>query len=70
MLGAIRIVRSGRLLRGMSAVAAAGLALAVGNSAAAAAGHRGAGTAAAAAGTISTVAGGAGGPGKATQVSL
>ncbi len=70
MLGAIRIVRSGRLLRGMSAVAAAGLALAVGNSAAAAAGHRAGGTAAAAAGIISTVAGGAGGPGKATQVSL
>ena len=69
MLGAIRIMGPGRLLRGTSAVVAAGLALAGANSAAAAAGHRG-GSASTAAGTISTVAGGAGGPAKATQVSL
>jgi trimeric autotransporter adhesin len=70
MLGAIRILGPGGLPRGLSAVAAVVLVLAGGSSAAAVAGHRGSGSAATAAGTISTVAGGVGGPAKATQVSL
>ena len=70
MLGAIRILGPGRLLRGVPAVVAAGLVLAGVNGAAAAAGHPGGSGASTAAGIISTVAGGVGGPAKATQVSL
>jgi uncharacterized protein YheU (UPF0270 family) len=70
MLGAIRILGRGRLLRGIPVVVAAGLMLAGANGAAAAAGHRGGPGASTAAGIISTVAGGVGGPAKATQVSL
>ena len=69
MLGAIRILEPGGLPRRMSAVLAVALVLAGANSAPAAAGHTGGGSATAA-GIISTVAGGAGGPAKATQVSL
>ena len=70
MLGAIRILGPGWLLRGVPAVVAAGLVLAGVNGAAAAAGHPGGPGASTAAGIISTVAGGVGGPAKATQVSL
>ena len=69
MLGAIRILGPGRLLRGMSAVVAA-LVLAGGNGAIASAGHRGGPGASTPAGIISTFAGGPGGPGKATGVAL
>ncbi len=58
MLGAIRILGPGWLLRGVPAVVAAGLVLAGVNGAAAAAGHPGGPGASTAAGIISTVAGG------------
>ena len=68
MFGAIGILGRGRLLRGVPVVVAVGLVLAGGN--AAAAGQRGGPGASAAAWTISTVAGGVGGPATATQVSV
>ena len=67
---AIRILGSAWLLRGLPAVVAVGLVLAGGNGAAAAAGQRGGQGGSTAAWTISTVAGGVGGPAKATQVSV
>src|SRR5215470_13663297 len=70
MLGGIRILGPGGLLRGMPAVVAAGLVLTGGNGTMAAAGQRGGPGASTAAGIISTVAGGVGGPGRATKVSL
>ena len=66
MFGAIGVLGPGRLLRGVPAVVAVGLVLAGGN--AAAAGQRGGPGASTAAWTISTVAGGVGGPATATQV--
>jgi sugar lactone lactonase YvrE len=70
MLGGVQVLGPGLISRGVPAVVAAGLVLAGGNGGVAAAGHRGGVGASTAAGIISTVAGGVGGPGRATRVSL
>jgi sugar lactone lactonase YvrE len=75
-MGIASLLRTGRLMRSVPATAAAALAVAAlaGSGPAAAAAHRDGRTAThsgtAPAGTISTVAGGVGGPGKATGVAL
>ncbi len=75
-MGMASLLRTGRLMRSVPATAAAALAVAAlaGSGPAAAAAHRDGSTAThsgtAPAGTISTVAGGVGGPGRATKVAL